>query len=111
MPFGSLSINSKTYAPRSAGVYVDDTCGFSDPDNSVVVRLTTNKGAISRASFVKRFEKDVTTNGVTVRHLATVSVSMVTTDAFTAAELAAALADLGTFGSSANISRVLMGEQ
>lgn len=111
MPFGTITAQTLTYAPRSDGRYTRSSTTFGQPDNSFVVRGNTTSGEVGRASVSRVLQKDVIVGGATVRKSATVTVSIVTPNSdFTPAEIDSLLTDISEFVTTDTVSRLLMGE-
>lgn len=112
MPFGTITVNTKSFEPRTPGTYVLSTVSFGQPSNEFRLRgATIGKDGLMRASIVRVLEKDVTVGSDIVRKQALVSTNIVTPASdFTAAELDALLSDSSEFVSSATLSRLMQGE-
>lgn len=112
MPFGTITAQTLTYEPRSAGKYTRSTVTFGSPDNSYVIRGASALSADPLRTSVSRvLQKDVTINGSVVRKTATVTLSFVAPPAdFTSAELDSLATDLSEFITSSTVSRMFMGE-
>lgn len=112
MPFGSITVNSKTFEPRQPGVYSLSTVTFGQPGNEL--RCTggkLSKDGFIRGSISRLIEKDVTVGGATVRKqmVLTCSWSVPPSD-FTAAEMDGALSDISEFATTSTLSRLNQGE-
>lgn len=112
MPFGTITAQTLTYEPRSAGKYTRSTVAFGNPDNSYIVRGANALSADPlRASVSRVLQKDVTVSGSVVRKTATVTLSFVAPPSdFTAAELDSLALDLSEFITASTVSRMFMGE-
>lgn len=111
MPFGNITAQTLTYAPRVPGMYSLSTLAFGDPSNQFVVRGAQANAEPLRASVSRVLQKDVTVGGDTVRKSATVTISIVTpsTD-FTATEMDSLVVDINEFLTVDTLTRMFMGE-
>lgn len=116
MPFGTIVLDTRSFAPLTAGLYRLSTVNFGSPSNDLRVTPAgrPNKDGSVRAAVQRVIEKDVvSTAGVTERKLLTVTISInVPSGAaiFTTAEIDAAAADLSSFVTEAVLNRMLQGE-
>lgn len=112
MPFGTITVNSKSFEPRSPGTYSLSSVVFGDPNNDIRVNPgRLSKDGLVRGSVSRILEKDVTVGGSTVRRQMTLTVSWSAPPSnFTAAEIDGALSDVSEFATPTTISRVNQGE-
>lgn len=113
MPFGTITVNTKTFNQQGEGRYGLSTLTFGNPANYFTVKggqlnkdRTTVTGAVSRV-----FQKDVTVGSATERLSASVQlVISVPRQGFTSTEIDVLVSDINEFITSANLDRVLSGE-
>lgn len=112
MPFGTIVAQTLNYAPRADGQYVLSSLQFGQPDNSFVIRAASLKANPARCSVSRVLQKDVVEGGSTVRHSATVTVSIVCPNSavFTPTELSNLVTDAEVFITPDTVSRMLMSE-
>lgn len=112
MPFGNITVNSRTFNPRIPGEYSLSTVAYNDPANSLRIKgATRSKDSILRGSMSRIIQKDVTVGSSVVRKTATITVSLQVPDKdFTATEIDDALSDLSAFATSDTVGRLLLGE-
>lgn len=111
MPYGDITVNSKTFQPRDPGVYSLSTLTFGNPRNEFRIRGgTKGKDGSFRGSITRLYEKEVTVNGTITVPQAIVTVSITAPTAFTASELDVMTSDIDVFLTSAIITRLLAGE-
>lgn len=113
MPFGVITVNTKSFEPRTPGNYSLSTVTFGQPANEFQIRgATIGKDGLLRASVSRILEKDVTVAGATVRKRALVVTNIIVPSSdFTAAELDTMLSDSSEFITGPTLTRVLQGEQ
>lgn len=112
MPFGSITVNTKTFDPRTPGTYSRSTVVFGQPSDEFRIRgASSGKDGILRASITRLLEKDVVLPSGTVRRQAVVTLSITTpsTD-YTGTELDGLASDISEFATATTISRLLQGE-
>jgi len=113
MPFGDISVNSKTFNPRQPGTYVKSTVTFGDPTDEFRLRggSSPSKDGLIRLSVSRVFEKDVTVASVTSRKgaIATLSIA-IPNSGFTASEMDVLASDISEFVSATTLTRLLQGE-
>jgi hypothetical protein len=113
MPFGTISVNSKTFNQQGEGRYGLSTLTFGDPANYFTVKggqlnkdRTTVTGAVSRV-----LQKDVTIGSATQRLNASVQlVISVPKQGFTSTEVDDLTSDINAFVTGAILDRLLSGE-
>lgn len=112
MPYGTITVNTKTYEPRIPGTYVLSSVTFGQPTNEFRIRgAVLSKDGLLRASIVRVLEKDVVVGSDTKRKQCTVTTAITAPPSdFTAAELDALLSDSSEFATGATLSRLLQGE-
>lgn len=113
MPFGSITVNAKTYEPRVPGFYVLSTVSFGQPTNEFRLKGATqsSKDGLTRASITRVLEKDVVVGTQTVRKQAIVTLTIATPTAdFTTSEIDAMISDQSEFATGSTLSRLLQGE-
>lgn len=112
MPFGTITVGSDNYEPRSPGVYSKSTVAYNDPRNEFRIKGSVSAKGNRVASVQRIIEKDVTVNGVTTRYGSTVSLQITTSPVggLTSTEADSAVADISTFLTSGTVSRLLQGE-
>lgn len=111
MPFGTITVNTKSYDPRSVGVYSLSTLSFGNPADEFRLKgATIGKDGLYRSSVIRLFEKDVVVSGSTVRKAMLVNLGIQTSTDFTAAEIDSRILDISEFVSSATLTRLLAGE-
>lgn len=111
MPFGTKTVNSVNYEPRTPGIYVKSTLSFSDPKNEFRVRgATVNKNKQRTANVTRVIQKrDVDGS---IRQLV-VTTSLLVDEVgglFSAAEVDSAVNDTAEFLDPTTTSRIMMGE-
>jgi hypothetical protein len=113
MPFGPISVNTKTFNEAGEGRYVLSTITFGDPSNYFTIKggaLTKDRKAVS-AAVTRILEKDVTVNGETSRRSASVQLVMsIPPQGFTSTEIDVLASDISEFITSAVLNRILSGE-
>jgi len=112
MPYGTISSNSISYAPRSVGVYAKSTLGLADPPNEF--RITGNARSKSIRSFAvtRVVGKDDSTSGKRYLLIATLNVQLPReAKDFTESDIDGIVADISTFVTTDTIIRMLSGEQ
>lgn len=112
MPFGNITIDTRTFEQRQAGIYRLSTVLFGQPTNEFRVRPgTMSKDNVIRAAVSRVLEKDITEGSSTVRRAATATLSLVTpASGFTPAEMDAMASDIASFITEAVVSRILQGD-
>lgn len=112
MPFGTITSQTKTYEPRSPGVYSESTVAFGSPTNEYRVNgATRGRDNLLRSSVVRVLEKDYTSGGVTERKRLIVSLSITSPSvAFTAAEIDSLAEDISVFLTASVVTRLMQGE-
>lgn len=113
MPFGTITVNTKSYAPRDAGVYVLSTAQFGDPLNEFRLRPgTKNKAGATTTSVTRLFQKDVTVGSAVERRQAivTLNVAIPSVGGITTAEVDGLASDISEFITQDTLSRLLQGE-
>lgn len=112
MPFGTITVNTKSYEPRTPGTYVLSTVNFGQPTNEFRLRgAAISKDGLLRASITRVLEKDVVVGSDTVRKQALVTLSITSpTSDFTSSDLDALISDQSEFATGATLSRLLQGE-
>lgn len=112
MPFGSITVNSKTFDPRQLGTYSLSTVTFGQPANEFRIRgAIVGKDKLLRASTTRLLEKDVDVSGETVRKQCVVTLSIATpVSDFTGTEIDTLVSDISEFITASTISRILQGE-
>lgn len=114
MPFGNISVNSKTFEPRSEGTYQLTGISFGSPTNEFRIRpaATPGKDGLLRASIIRVLEKDIVVGSSTVRKagIAGLNIAVPPSD-FLGGELDAMVSDISEFITAGIISRVLSGER
>lgn len=112
MPFGSITVNSKTFEPRIPGVYALSTVAFGEPSNELRIRgAALSKDKVLRASITRVLEKDIGTGSDVVRKQCIVTTSVaVPVSGFSAAELDVLMSDISEFATGTSLSRILQGE-
>jgi|SwirhirootsSR3_FD_contig_31_26889584_length_3633_multi_10_in_0_out_0_2 hypothetical protein len=113
MPFGPISVNSKTFNAQGEGRYGLSTLTFGDPSNHFVVRggqLNKDKSAYT-AACTRVLQKDVTVGSATQRLQASVQlVITVPKSGFTSTEIDDLTSDINAFITGAILDRILSGE-
>lgn len=112
MPFGTITVNSKTFEPRSPGYYSLDTVVFGQPSNEIRIRgAGKSSDKLLRCSITRVLEKDVVVGSDTVRKQATVVLSITTPASdFTGTEMDTLASDISEFVTASTVSRMLQGE-
>lgn len=112
MPYGDITVNTRTFNPRTLGTYALSTVAFGEPSNELRIRGATRSANKRLSATVNRYvQKDVTLAGTTKRENASVSINIqVPESGFTAAEIDAMASDLSEFLTTATITRLLQGE-
>lgn len=112
MPFGTITVNTKSYEPRQPGVYSLSTVVFGQPNNEFRISGgKQSKDGLLRGSVTRLIEKDVVVNGQNLRKQASVTLSWATPTAdFTGSELDGLISDISEFITAATISRINQGE-
>ncbi len=113
MPFGSITVNSKTFAPRDPGTYANTTVGFGQPEDELRVRgsVTTSKDGLLRGSITRVLEKDIADGSDQVRKQLIVNVTVsVPPSGFTATEIDECLLEISEFATVDTVTRILQGE-
>lgn len=114
MPFGTITVNTKSYEPRNPGVYALSTTTFGSPANEFRIRGAAgpSKDGLLRSSTTRILEKDVTVGGVSTRKQSIVTLTIAVPPAdFTAADVDGLASDISEFLTTATITRLLQGEQ
>lgn len=111
MPFGTITSQTLSYAPRQEGVYALSTLAFGAPSNQFIVRGAQPNANPRRISVSRVLQKDVTEGGVTTRKTATVTTSVVVpSTGFTATEIDSLVTDISNFFTDDTVTRMSMGE-
>lgn len=112
MPFGTITSQTKTYDPRSPGVYSLSTLAFGDPSNEYrVAGATLGKDKILRATVSRVLQKDVVEGSNTLRKQCVVQLSVaVPPSGFTSAEVDSLVEDISVFLTAGVATRLLSGE-
>lgn len=113
MPFGPITVNSKTFNQAGEGVYKLSTLTFGQPSNHFSVKGgSINKGRTAVVTAVSRtLEKDVVIDGTTTRKSANVQlVITVPPSGFTSAEVDVLASDISEFLTAGTLDRLLGGE-
>lgn len=112
MPYGTLTLNSKTYHPRSAGEYWDSLVTLQTPDDLIRIRgASIRKDKMLTFGSVYILEKDVNVGGDTVRTNMVCSVNIIMpTHGFTALDVRGGLNVLNDFSTEDRINRQSLGE-
>lgn len=111
MPFGTISVNTKLYDPRSEGLYALSTLTFGNPKNEFRIKGgTVGKDGAYRASILRILEKDVTVNGSPIRRGCVIQLSITAPTDFTVTEIDGLTSDISEFMTSNTITRLLAGE-
>lgn len=111
MPFGTITVNTKSYAPRNDGVYALSTLTFGQPKNEFRVKGgVVSKDGAYRASILRILEKDITVNGSPLRKGCVLQVSITAPTDFTVTEIDGLASDISEFMTSDTITRLLAGE-
>lgn len=111
MPYGDITVNSKTFQPRDPGVYSLSTLTFGNPKNEFRIRggIKGKDGAF-RGSLTRLYEKEVPVNGTINVEQAIITLSITARTAFTASELQVMASDINAFLSAPILTRLLAGE-
>ncbi len=113
MPFGTISVNSKSFLPQGEGRYGLSTLTFGDPANYFTVRggqLNKDRSAYT-AAVTRTLQKDVTIGSATQRLSASVQlVISVPKQGFTSTEIDVLASDISEFLTGAVLDRILTGE-
>jgi hypothetical protein len=113
MPYGSITVNTKTYDPRQPGVYSLTSLAFGDPADEFRIRgvQSVSKDQLLRASITRVLEKDVTTGDTSTRKQAVVTMTVaVPKSDYTAAEIDALASDISEFLTVNTLTRLMQGE-
>lgn len=113
MPFGPITVNSKTFNQAGEGLYRLSTLTFGQPSNHFNVKGgSLNKGRSAVVTAVSRvLEKDVTVGSETKRLGANVQlVITVPPTGFTSTEIDVLASDISEFLTAATLDRLLGGE-
>jgi len=114
MPFGTITSQTKTYVPRSTGIYSESTTTFASPQDEFRMRAgTVRKDKSIAAGITRVLQKDITVSGLTTRQQAIVSLSITvpSNSSFTATEVDSLALDISTFVTPETVSRLLQGEE
>lgn len=112
MPFGTITVNTKTFESRTPGSYSLSTVVFGQPNNEFRIRgASQSKDGVLRSTVTRLLEKDVVVGSDTVRRqcVVTLSVSSPPTD-FTGSEIDGLASDISEFLTASTISRLMQGE-
>lgn len=111
MPFGVLTLNTKTYNPRKEGVYVESTVTFGSPTNELRIypAIKPDKNGILRGTVVRVTEKD-DADSKRFPAIVTVSLSMPATGLFTATDADNMVDDISDFLTADTLTRIFQGE-
>jgi hypothetical protein len=112
MAFGTINLGSFVYNSVGNGEYSLSTLAFSDPANRVKITpaKTAGKSGPVQVVVLRKFEKDITTAGVTKRSSCNVSVQLSVPVGFTTTEMDAMVTEISTWLTPEIINRLLMGE-
>jgi len=111
MPFGTITVNTKSYAPRSEGLYALSTLTFGQPRNEFRIKGgTIGKDGAYRANVLRVLEKDVTVNGSPLRKGCVIQLSITAPTDFTVGDIDGLASDISEFMTSDTITRMLAGE-
>lgn len=115
MAFNSITIDTRTFNSVGNGSYSLSTVEFGEPENTIKItpgRASRGASGVSTTScaVTRHLGKDVTVGSDTERRRATVNVNVVVPTGFTAVEIDALIADISTFVSVDNLTRILLGE-
>jgi len=112
MPFGNITVNTKTYEPRTPGTYSLSTTVFGQPLNEFRVRgAQKSKDKLLRSSVTRVYEKDVTVGTVVTRKQSVVTLNITTPDAdFSGADIDNLTSDISEFLTATIVSRLMQGE-
>lgn len=111
MPFGTITVNAVSYAPRDTGVYSKSTLTFGDPANEFRIKgATQGKDKSFRGSILRLLEKNVTEGSISVKKQALVALSITAPVGFTSAEIDGLASDISEFLTTDTITRLLAGE-
>lgn len=112
MPFGNITVNTKTFEPRQPGTYTLNTVTFGQPSNEFRIRgATPSKDGLLRTSVTRVLERDVVVGSSTVRKQCVVTLSVASPVAdFTGSEIDGLASDISEFITASTISRLMQGE-
>jgi len=111
MAFNSLTIGANTFNSIGNAIYRLSTVTFGGLDNDIkLTRGVKNKAGITTASITRRIMKEFVVNDVTDKRTFSATINFVVPDGFTTTEVAAAVTEIDTWCSSANLTRLFMGE-
>lgn len=112
MPFGTITVNTKSYDPRSPGIYSLSTVAFGDPQNEFRIRgASSSKDELLRGSVTRILEKDVVVGSDTARKQCAVTLTIaVPYKGYTGSDVDALASDISEFLTPGVITRLLQGE-
>lgn len=112
MPFGTITVQTKSYEPRIPGVYELSTVSFGEPSDRFTIRgATPSKDGLVRGSITRVLEKDVTISGQIVRSSMNVTLSFTIPQSnFSASDIDYRVEDISSFLTASVLSRILQGE-
>lgn len=113
MSFAPLTIDAESFNQVGPGKYMLGTVTFGQPKDYLLIKGGTfnRTSGLTTASVSTNVEKDITVGSVTKRHMASVQVVLQIPNGFTTVEVDEMLERLSTFVTSANLERLLQGEQ
>jgi len=113
MPFGPITVLSKTFNQSGDGRYMRNSVTFGQPHDYFTIKggsLTKDRQNIS-AAVSRILEKDITVNGNTSRRSASVQlVIQVPSSGFTSADIDSMTAEISEFVTQAITDRLMSGE-
>jgi hypothetical protein len=111
MPFGTITSQTVDFAPRSPGIYTDDSVTFGNPTNEYRIRPATapNKDGNYRSSITRVLEKDLGDPAVRKACVVTLSIN-IPNSGFTSTEVDSLATDISTFLTADTVGRILQGE-
>lgn len=113
MPFGPITVNTKTFNQSGVGRYMRSTVTFGSPSDYFTIKggsLTKDKQSVS-AAVSRILEKDVQVNGITTRRSASVQLIIQTPQTgFTSADIDSMALEISEFITSAITDRLMSGE-
>jgi hypothetical protein len=113
MPFGTITVNTVNYEPRTPGIYVKSGVTFDQPTDEFRIRgASSSKSNVVSSTVTRVLQKDITVGATTERRNVTVSLNVVlpSLGGFTAAEIDGMASDISEFLTTTTISRLLQGE-
>lgn len=113
MSYGDITVNTKTYEPRAAGVYSESTVTLGDPQNQFRLRAPSgvSRDGLLRGSVTRVLEKDVTVGDDVERKQAVVTLQVATPPAdFTGSDLDGLASDISEFVTADIVSSLLQGK-